>query len=223
MLFTTAGLGDHISRRDPLRRDDPPVGEGRHAFHEGARGRRRHPGHQGRQGREAARRAPGRDGHRGPRRPPRAAGRVPGARARKFTKWRAVIAIDGDRIPSAYCIHVNAHALARYAALSQEAGLVPIVEPEVLMDGDHTIERCYEVTEATLQAVFNELFSSASSRGDAAEAEHGHLRQGLPAAGRPRRGGRKRRSAASGASSPRPCRGSSSSRAARATRRRPRT
>jgi len=77
----------------------------------------------------------------------------------KFTKWRAVIAIDGERIPSAYCIHVNAHALGRFAALSQEAGLVPIVEPEVLMDGSHTIERCYQVTEATLQAVFNELFS----------------------------------------------------------------
>ena len=77
----------------------------------------------------------------------------------KFTKWRAVIAIDGDKIPSAYCIHVNAHALARFAVLSQEAGLVPIVEPEVLMDGSHAIERCYEVTEATLQAVFNELFS----------------------------------------------------------------
>ena len=77
----------------------------------------------------------------------------------RFTKWRAVIAIDGDKIPSAYCIHVNAHALARYAVLSQEAGLVPIVEPEVLMDGGHTLERCYEVTEATLQAVFNELFS----------------------------------------------------------------
>ena len=76
----------------------------------------------------------------------------------KFTKWRAVIDIGKDR-PSAYCIHVNAHALARYAALSQEAGLVPIVEPEVLMDGTHTIERCYEVTEATLEAVFNELFS----------------------------------------------------------------
>ena len=54
---------------------------------------------------------------------------------------------------------MNAHALGRYAALSQEAGLVPIVEPEVLMDGGHTLERCYEVTEATLEAVFNELFS----------------------------------------------------------------
>jgi fructose-bisphosphate aldolase, class I len=77
----------------------------------------------------------------------------------KFTKWRAVITIDGEKIPSAYCIHVNSHALARFAALSQEAGLVPIVEPEVLMDGSHTLERCYEVTEATLEAVFNELFS----------------------------------------------------------------
>jgi fructose-bisphosphate aldolase class I len=76
----------------------------------------------------------------------------------KFTKWRAVIEI-GDSRPSAYCIHVNAHALARYAALSQEAGLVPIVEPEVLMDGGHTLDRCYEVTEATLESVFNELFS----------------------------------------------------------------
>jgi fructose-bisphosphate aldolase class I len=76
----------------------------------------------------------------------------------RFTKWRAVIEI-GDGLPSAYCIHVNAHALARFAALSQEAGLVPIVEPEVLMDGGHTIDRCYEVTEATLEAVFAELFS----------------------------------------------------------------
>ena len=75
-----------------------------------------------------------------------------------FAKWRAVITI-GDDIPSQYCIDANAHALARYAALSQEAGLVPIVEPEVLMDGSHTIERCYEVTEATLLRVFEELDS----------------------------------------------------------------
>jgi len=74
----------------------------------------------------------------------------------KFTKWRGVITIGGD-IPSEYCISANAHALARYAALSQEVGLVPIVEPEVLMDGDHSIERCFEVTEKTLQTVFNEL------------------------------------------------------------------
>ena len=75
----------------------------------------------------------------------------------RFAKWRAVIAIDGERLPSRYCIHVNAHALARYAALCQEAGIVPIVEPEVLMDGDHTIDRSEEVTGATLAAVFAEL------------------------------------------------------------------
>ena len=74
----------------------------------------------------------------------------------RFTKWRAVISI-GEDIPSEYCIWVNAHALARYAALSQEAELVPIVEPEVLMDGDHTIERSFEATSRTLHAVFTEL------------------------------------------------------------------
>jgi fructose-bisphosphate aldolase, class I len=74
----------------------------------------------------------------------------------RFTKWRAVITI-GRGIPSEYCIWTNAHALARYAALSEEAGLVPIVEPEVLMDGDHTIERSFEVTSRTLHAVFTEL------------------------------------------------------------------
>jgi fructose-bisphosphate aldolase class I len=75
----------------------------------------------------------------------------------KFTKWRAVIEI-GDGIPSRTCIHVNAHALGRYAALSQEADLVPIVEPEVLMDGRHTLERCYGVTEWTLKTTFQELY-----------------------------------------------------------------
>jgi fructose-bisphosphate aldolase class I len=74
----------------------------------------------------------------------------------KFTKWRAVITI-GSGIPSEYCLWTNAHALARYAGLSQEAGLVPIVEPEVLMDGDHTIERSFDVTSRTLHAVFTEL------------------------------------------------------------------
>ncbi len=75
----------------------------------------------------------------------------------RFAKWRAVIAIDGDRLPTDYCLHVNAHALARYAALCQEAGLVPIVEPEVLMDGDHTIDRSEEVTAAAQAAVVGEL------------------------------------------------------------------
>ena len=74
-----------------------------------------------------------------------------------FTKWRAVIRIERD-IPTPTCIDANAHALARFAALSQEAGLVPIVEPEVLMDGNHTIGRCEEVTGETLQAVFSALY-----------------------------------------------------------------
>ncbi len=73
----------------------------------------------------------------------------------KFAKWRAVIHI-GEGIPSDYALSANAHALARYAALCQEAGIVPIVEPEVLMDGDHGIERCEEVTAATLDFVFAE-------------------------------------------------------------------
>jgi fructose-bisphosphate aldolase, class I len=74
----------------------------------------------------------------------------------RFTKWRAVITI-GEHIPTSGCIRANAEALARFAALSQEAGLVPIVEPEVLMDGDHTIERCEQVTGDTLAAVFAAL------------------------------------------------------------------
>jgi fructose-bisphosphate aldolase class I len=76
----------------------------------------------------------------------------------RFAKWRAVITI-GDGIPTAACIRANAHALARYAALCQEAGLVPIVEPEVLMDGDHTIDACYQATARTLHAVYDELFA----------------------------------------------------------------
>jgi fructose-bisphosphate aldolase class I len=75
----------------------------------------------------------------------------------KFAKWRAVIDIGAD-IPSYACIMTNAHALARYAALCQEAGIVPIVEPEVLMDGDHDIDRCQVVTEWTLKTVFEQLY-----------------------------------------------------------------
>jgi fructose-bisphosphate aldolase class I len=74
----------------------------------------------------------------------------------KFAKWRAVITI-GEGIPTGTCISANAHALARYAALCQKGGLVPIVEPEVLMDGNHTIDRCEEVTQATLKSVFYTL------------------------------------------------------------------
>jgi fructose-bisphosphate aldolase, class I len=81
----------------------------------------------------------------------------------KFTKWRAVISI-GDGRPSDYAIWTNAHALARFAALSEEAGLVPIVEPEVLMDGGHSIDESYRVTVRTLQAVFTELFDQRVER-----------------------------------------------------------
>ena len=84
----------------------------------------------------------------------------------RFAKWRAVIRI-GAGIPSATCIGANAHALARYARLCQEGGLVPIVEPEVLMDGAHDIDRCEEVTAATLQAVFDAL------------ADHGVMLEGM--------------------------------------------
>ena len=77
----------------------------------------------------------------------------------KFAKWRAVIDI-GAGIPSAYAIEANAAALARYAALCQEASIVPIVEPEVLMDGDHTIERCEAVTDMVLERVFSHLYAA---------------------------------------------------------------
>ena len=75
----------------------------------------------------------------------------------RFAKWRAVITV-GDRIPSQGCVEANAQALARYAALCQEAGLVPVVEPEVLMEGDHSLERCRELTEELLRAVFAHLY-----------------------------------------------------------------
>jgi fructose-bisphosphate aldolase class I len=76
----------------------------------------------------------------------------------RFAKWRAVIAL-GEGLPSQGCIEANAQSLARYAALCQEAGLVPIVEPEVLMDGEHTLGRCNEVTEEVLRTVFNQLYT----------------------------------------------------------------
>jgi fructose-bisphosphate aldolase class I len=76
----------------------------------------------------------------------------------RFAKWRAVIAI-GDGIPSLACVDANAQALARYAALCQEARIVPVVEPEVLMDGDHTLTRCCEVTEDVLRKLFGHLYT----------------------------------------------------------------
>ena len=75
----------------------------------------------------------------------------------RFAKWRAVITIGQD-MPSAACIEANAHALARYAALCQEASIVPIIEPEVLMDGDHDLDDCFDVTEATLRSLFAQLY-----------------------------------------------------------------
>jgi fructose-bisphosphate aldolase class I len=80
----------------------------------------------------------------------------------RFCKWRAVITI-GDGLPSRACIEANAHGLARYAALCQEAGLTPIVEPEVLLDGDHSIETCYTVTLETQRAVFEQLYRQGVS------------------------------------------------------------
>lgn len=80
-------------------------------------------------------------------------------RGARFAKWRAVIDIASD-IPTYNCIHANAHALARYAALCQQANIVPIVEPEVLMDGDHDIDRCYDVTEWVLKETFDELYAA---------------------------------------------------------------
>ena len=76
----------------------------------------------------------------------------------RFAKWRAVIAL-GNGLPSRGCIDANAQVLSRYAALSQEAGLVPIVEPEVMMDGDHSLARCFEVTEQVLRTVFTQLYA----------------------------------------------------------------
>ena len=80
-------------------------------------------------------------------------------RGARFAKWRAVIDIASD-IPSYNCIHANAHALARYAALCQQANIVPIVEPEVLMDGEHDIDRCFDVTEWVLKETFDELYAA---------------------------------------------------------------
>ena len=75
----------------------------------------------------------------------------------KFAKWRAVITI-GENMPTSACIEANCHALARYAALCQEAGIVPMVEPEVLMDGGHSIDECFEVTLATLHSLFDQMY-----------------------------------------------------------------
>ena len=100
-----------------------------------------------------------------------------------FAKWRAVIAV-GEDIPSRACIEANAQTLARYAALCQEAGLVPVVEPEVLMDGGHTLERCHEVTEEVLRTVFNQLYlQGVMLEGMLLKAQYGATRINLPQPG----------------------------------------
>ena len=113
----------------------------------------------------------------------------------RFAKWREVYAIT-DRNPTRLGIDANAEVLARYAAICQEYGIVPIVEPEVLIDGTHTIERCHEVSEAVLHAVFHALHRhKVLLEGHGAEAEHGAARQGEPAEGGA--GGRRARDARS--------------------------
>ncbi len=142
----------------------------------------------------------------------------------RFAKWRAVITI-GEHIPSRLCIDLNAHALARYAALCQDEGIVPIVEPEVLMDGDHSLERCYTVTSDTLHGRLRRALRAAGRpRRHVVEAEHGDPGQGSRELSRCRpRWSPTRRSRASGGPFPRRCRASCSSPAARTTWKRPRT
>ena len=102
-----------------------------------------------------------------------------------FAKWRAVYNVS-DTLPSRLAVEANAESLARYAAICQECGIVPIVEPEVLIDGDHSMARCAEVTEAVLHEVFHALQGRA--RAHAAEAEHGAAWQGERATGLAGRG-----------------------------------
>ena len=139
-----------------------------------------------------------------------------------FAKWRAVIDI-GPKIPSYACILTNTHALARYAALCQEEDIVPIVEPEVLMDGDHDIDTCYAVTERVLKTHVRAARSSKrAARRHGAEAEHGRPRQEEREA-RFRRGSRRKDGApAQGLRARRRCPASRSSPAASPTKRRPR-
>ena len=139
----------------------------------------------------------------------------------RFAKWRAVISI-GDGIPSEYCIWTNAHALARYAALSQEARIVPIVEPEVLMDGDHSIERSRGVTCRVLNAVFTELRDQrVDPRGMLLKPNM--VLSGYEASNGVARRRRRGDDPSSSSTCPQQCRASSSSPADSRTRTRPRT
>ena len=157
LLFTDARARRPRQRRDPLRRDAAPEGRRRHAVRRRcSRARAFSRASRSTPAPPTSRSAPAR---RSPRASTssRSAARSTSKLGAKFAKWRAVITIGPD-IPSTTCIAANAHALGRYAAICQANGLVPIVEPEVLMDGDHTIERCEEVTEWTLNAVYQALY-----------------------------------------------------------------
>ena len=157
MLFRSAEGDEAHLRRHPLRRDDLAEGQGRHAAGRDHQEGRRDSRHQGRRRHDSRCRTARANWS------PTASTSLPerlpkyyeqGAR---FAKWRAVIDI-GPGMPSYACVSTNAHALARYAALCQAAQIVPIVEPEVLMDGDHDIDTCYEVTELVLKETFQQLY-----------------------------------------------------------------
>ena len=128
----------------------------------------------------------------------------------RFAKWRAVIDIAAG-IPTHFAIEANAHALARYAALCQENDIVPIVEPEVLMDGAHSLERCEEVTNTVLAMVFRAAVRAPrAARGHGPQAQHGDLRQEGPQARLARGGGRGDPAHAASATCRRRCRASPS-------------
>ena len=208
-------------RRHPLRRDDPPERRRRHPFPEVLSSKGAIPGIKVDTGAQDLALWPGEKVTEG----------LDGLRARleeyrglgaRFAKWRAVITI-GDGIPTDACIAANAHALARYAALCQEAGIVPIVEPEVLMDADNSLEVCQEVTTRTLHETFDALYDFAStSRGRCSSRTWSSPAREAPTRRAPRRS-RRRRSTRSAASCRRPSPASSSSRAASPRCRRPRT
>ncbi len=187
LLFTTPALAEqYVSGRDPLRRDDPPEDERRRELRRVPGGNGILPGIKVDKGAKDLALCPGEKVTEG----------LDGLRQRlaeyfklgaRFAKWRAVITI-GEGIPSHACLYANAHALARYAAICQEASIVPIVEPEVLLDGDHTIERCEEVTEATLRGGLRRARSAQRlARARHPQGEHGGLGQGLRAPGGRRR------------------------------------
>jgi fructose-bisphosphate aldolase class I len=203
ILFTTEGIGQFISGVilfDETIRQRASDGS---AFLEVLRDRGVIPGIKVDKGTSPLAGFPGELGHRGPRWAQRQAGPSTPRWGARFVKWRAVVSIGEER-PSSTGIEANAHVLARYAALSQEAGLVPVVEPEVIMDGPHSLERHGEVTAATLRALYEHLarhrvvleasllkpnmvlsgteHAVQASLDEVAEATIGVLRQAVPAA-----------------------------------------